>query len=152
MRALWPEWDPTDELLREVWFCVYDKPDGLGAGCISHEDLHDAIVEVKRSKSWKEPDFYAIANAYRLRKNGRAIELEKQKNASKDARERSYIEHEHRRRMDRIRDWHPHRKDAAIRRARNLFPSIAIPESENGWSAFISGLVNACDEELRDAQ
>jgi len=154
LRSLYANWEPNDEILREVWFRCYDKPNGIGVAEVSHEDLRIAIVDSRQVNNWKEPDFERIAKFYRIKRQERIIKNQTHESRDQMASEREQCKREHERRIQRIENWTPERRKAAVNRVRSTFSMYRNdpgPPTEGGWSSMLSGMVVAADEEILNA-
>jgi len=150
IRRLWPNWDPTDEQISEVWFRSFDKPHGIsGEGRVNQSALHDAIVACNRSSKWKEPRFLEVADAYRREKNRILAEMDRARMTQDKERDRIIVEREHKARVGRIEKWPLERLKVAMELIGKRFPTLANKSmTPSSWSPTFSGLVVAADEEI----
>jgi hypothetical protein len=150
LRQLWPEWDPTDEQIGELWCRSFDKPHGVsGAGLVNQVALHEAILACKRSSNWREPSFLSVADAYRREKNRVLAELDRARTHSKEVDEKKIIEREHIERIRRIDTWSTERLMHAMNLVAKRFPTLKNKSlNKSAWSVTYSGLLIAADEEL----
>ena len=154
LRKLYPEWEPNDELLREVWFRCWDKPHGIESHTVCHDLLREAIVEARQAHTWKEPNLELVSKFYRLKRVERLMKLQQEVQRNTAAYEMEQALQEHHQRIVKISDWTPARRDAAVQRVvERLAPmrkQTAKPVSE--WSQLMTGLVVAADQEIFLAQ
>jgi len=154
LRSLYQRWEPTDELLREVWFRCYDKPHGMTADEVNHEDLRIAIVESRTVNKFNDPDFERIAEIYRRRRQERIIKTQARAIRSDADHDQQECSKEHEQRIKRISEWSEHRREAAMNRVRKMFKQYRKRDDQptvEGWSQALSGLVVAADQEIQNA-
>ena len=151
IRRLWPEWNPTDEQVREVWFKAFDKKHGaVGENRVNHDALREAILAVSRSKRFKAPAFIDISDAYRHEKGRVLAEIERPRMTSKIENERAKIEIEHDRLRDIVERWPADRLLAARQVVEKKIPTFAGKSSDpSGWSRTYIGFLVAADDEIR---
>jgi len=154
LRSLYQNWKPTDELLREVWFRCYDKPHGMTANQVNHEDLRIAIVESRSVNKYNDPDFERIADIYRRRRQERIIKNQARAIRSDADHDMQECIREHGQRIKRISEWSEHRREAAMNRVQKMFKGYRKRDDQptvEGWSQALSGLVVAADQEIQNA-
>lgn len=151
IRQLWPEWSPTDEQVREVWFQAFDKKHGVvGATRVNHDALRIAILAVSRSKRFRDPAFIDISDAYRHEKNRVLAEIERTRQGSKLDDERMKIEAEDLRLRDIIEGWTSDRLLAARQYVEDRIPTFAGKSSDPAsWSRTYVGFLIGADEEIQ---
>ena len=152
IRNLWPEWSPTDQQVRDIWFRSYNQPHAVkGAGTINQSALRDAILHVNRSQKWKEPKFLDIADAYRREKNRTIADLHRM--SMQPEQERDLIRNEHERRLDNIATWTTDRlRDAQALVGSRVSTMRDKSSDPSAWSQVYTGMLVAADEELRHAK
>lgn len=154
LRRLWPEWEPTDEIMREVWFKSFDKPHALqGAGTVNHDALHDAIVEHRKTSPYPRPEFLKVSDLYRMKRQTVLAELERVRMGGRSREdERKEIDAEHARRIEEILKWPLSRIEAARQEVARYLPNSANKSGDvRSWSAVYSGMVKAADKRLQGA-
>ena len=152
IRKLWPDWSPTDEQVREVWFKSFDKQHGMvGEGRVNQIALQKAIVAVARSRRRREAIFIDISDAYRHECGRVHAEIERHRQSERMAGERYEMEREEARLRDLVAVWTPERLLAARERLSEKIPTFdgksADPAS---WSRVYVGLLVAADAELQE--
>ncbi len=150
LRRLWPEWAPTDEQAREVWWRSFDKRHGVrGELYVNQIALREAIRGHARSSKWKEPKFLDIADQYRREVNATLSELDRVGHRTANDRELMEVVAEHDRRIDRIRRWSPERlRDAQEYLAKVAPTFVGKSPDPSSWSKVYSGMLIAADEEV----
>lgn len=154
LRKLWPEWNPTEEQIKEVWFQAYDKRHGLrGENRVNQDALREAILGHARSKRWKEPVFIDIADAYR-HERGRCIsEIDRARSSSTLEDERIKVEDEAERLRDEISRWETDRLIKAREMVQEKVPTFAGKSSDpQTWSRTYMGFLSAADQEIREGR
>jgi hypothetical protein len=153
LRRLWPEWSPTEEQSRELWWRAFDKPHGIkGEGKVDQKSLHDAICDVARASKWKEPKFLEVADQYKRVRNVRLAELDRLSMAKATDYEAQECDREHSDRLRQISNWSATRLEAAQTLVARRLPTFTAKSPEpSTWSRTYSGLLLAADEEIRDA-
>jgi hypothetical protein len=155
LRKLFPEWNPTDEMIREVWFRSYDLPHGLsGPQTVNHDALRESIVEHRKTTAYPRPDFLTVSDLYRLAKQRTTAEIFRAR-MTPERREdlKKEIDQEHERRVEKILRWDLSRINAAREQVAKLMPGIGMKSGDpQSWSAVYSGLVIAADERLRNGE
>lgn len=151
IRRLWPEWSPTDEQVREVWFQAFDKKHGeIGENRVNHDALREAILAVARSKRFKDPTFIDISDAYRHERGRIIAEIERTRNASKIDDERIRVEAEADRLRDIIEAWTADRLLAARQFVEDKIPTFSGKSTDPAsWSRTYVGFLIAADEEIQ---
>ena len=154
IRKLWPNWEPTDEMMREVWFRSFDKPHGLrGAGHINQEALREAITASARSSKWKEPKFLSIADMYRHEKNRVLSQLERIRMRSDGIDERALINNEHEKWVSEIKEWPPNRLKQAMELVAEQFDTYRDKSTNpDSWGRLFTGLVYNADKIIREGK
>lgn len=150
LRRLWPRWDPTDEMISEVWFRSWDKVHGLrGPDRVNHDALRTAILLAAKSSKWKEPSFLDIADSYRHEQNRVLAEIERMRTADDSQREANIVRQEHLNRVRRIEKWPVERLRLAMDLVARRFPTYAGKSTSPGsWSTNFTGLIVAADDEI----
>ncbi len=151
IRKLWPNWKPTDQQIKHVWFKSFDKPHGIrGLDKVNHEALEIAIVAAaKGDVIWKEPRFFTIADLYRHEQRRVISELERLRSMNNDEVEKAMCKSEHDERVGRISQWSSERLQAARDRVSSIMPTYSCKSSDpTSWSSMYSGLLIAADEKL----
>lgn len=151
IRKLWPNWTPTDEQVRHVWFKSFDKPHGIrGVDRINHEALEIAIIAAAKSDViWKEPRFLTIADLYRHEQRKTISDLERMRMMNNDEAEKAICKSEHDERVGRISQWSAERLQAAREQVAKIMPTYDCKSGDpSAWSSMYSGLLIAADEKL----
>ena len=154
LRKLWPEWNPTEEQIREVWFQAYDKKHGLrGENRVNQDALREAILGHARSKRWKEPVFIDIADAYRHERGRHISEIERARSSSSIEDEKAGIEDEAERLRDQIARWPTERMMRARELVQEKIPTFAGKSTDpDTWSRTYMGFLSAADQELNEGK
>jgi hypothetical protein len=153
LRNLYPDWKPTDEILREVWFRAFDKPHGMERNMVAQDLLREAIVKARQTHTWKEPNLEMVSRFYRVSRVERMMNQEKEMERNTAAQEAAEAAKEHQQRIRRIAGWHQARREAAVARVAHRFPYLQkqTVKAVDEWSALMTGLVSAADEEISNA-
>ena len=151
LRRLWPEWAPTDEQAREVWWRSFDKRHGVrGELYVNQIALKEAILGHARSSKWKEPKFLDIADQYRREVNATLSHLDRVGHRTTTDREQVEVEHEHEQRIERIGHWTPERLRVAQEHlARVATTFVGKSPDPSTWSKVYSGMLVAADQEVQ---
>jgi len=154
LRRLWPEWQPTDEQAREVWWRAFDKKHGVrGEMYVNQIALKDAILGHARSAKWKEPKFFDIADWYRREWNRVVADMDRLGNRSKIEAEQDEVARDHEERLARIRHWSTERLHDAQEHLGRVAPTFRGKSKDPAsWSKTYSGMLVAADEEVRRGQ
>ena len=152
LRNLWPDWTPTDEQIREVWFRAFDKIHGVsGAKRINQDALREAILAVARSKRFKDPVFIDISDAYRHETNRVHAEIQRARSSSRTTDEQVKLNEEAIRMRDQITDWSAERLIAARQLVeKKVVTFVGKSTNPETWSRVYIGCLIAADEELRE--
>ena len=150
LRRLWPKWDPTDEMISEVWFRSWDKKHGVkGPDRVNHEALRTAILLAAKSSKWKEPSFLDIADSYRHEQNRVLAEIDRVRYRNDSEREANIIRQEHLNRVRRIEKWPIEQLRLAMDLVARRFPTYSGKSTApSSWSSALTGLIIAADEEI----
>jgi len=153
LRKLWPDWKPTDEQIREVWFRSFDKKHGVkGADRLNQDALREGILAVARSKRFRDPAFLDISDAYRHEANRVLSEIDRSRLGSVSVNEQVQIEDEERRNRDAIEQWPADRMLAARETLEQNVASFRGKSSDPAtWSRVYVGFLIAADAEARKA-
>lgn len=153
LRRLFSEWEPTDEMIREVWFRTFDRPHGLnGPGVINHDCLKQAIIEHRKGNPYQRPDFLKVSDLYRLERQRVLSELERARMSghSRDD-ERRIVKSEHEARVETILKWPLERIEAARAEVARVFPGMRDKSGDpESWSQTYSGLIVSADQRLKE--
>lgn len=154
IRKLWPNWEPTDEMMREVWFRSFDKPHGLrGAERINQDALREAITASARSSKWKEPKFLHIADLYRHERNRVLSQLERIRMRSDGIDERALINNEHEKWLSEMKEWKPERLKRAMELVAEQFDTYRDKSTNPAsWGRTFTGLVYNADKIIREGK
>jgi len=153
LRDLWNEWEPTPDMLSEVWFRSYDKTHGVkGQDRINQRALRKAIISVRKRCIRKAPQFLDISDAYRIEANAEIAEMERaswkpiaESDVAKNVKE------QHAKRLTIISTWDSERIQAAREKVAESIPTFNAKSSDiSTWSATYAGLVFAADEILTE--
>ncbi len=151
IRKLWPNWTPTDEQVRHVWFKSFDKPHGIrGLDKVNHEALEIAIIAAAKSDViWKEPRFFTIADLYRHEQRKTISDLERLRMMNNDEAEKAICKSEHDERVGRISQWSSERLQAAREQVAKIMDTYDCKSADpSSWSSVYSGLLIAADEKI----
>ena len=149
LRDLWPDWEPTKEMVKEVWFRSFDKPHGIkGEARTNQRALRKAIITVRKCCIRKEPQFMDVADNYRLNKNEEIVTHERyERLATEPEKERKQVEGERAKRLAIISGWSSERINAARDRVSQSVPSFSSKSADmSTWSATYAGMIFAADE------
>ncbi len=153
LRDLWHEWEPTPDMLSEVWFRSYDKPHGVkGQDRINQRALRKAIISVRKKCIRKMPQFLDVSDAYRIEANAELAEMERASWKPLDQTdEAKTVRDQHAKRLSIISTWDSERIQAAREKVAESIPTFNAKSSDiSTWSATYTGLVFAADEMITE--
>jgi len=153
IRRLWPDWKPTEEQIREIWFQTFDKPHGArGEKRVNHDALREAIKATARSKKWSHPIFVDIADAYRHERSKTLAEIDSLRTDSARTNEAVELQDERTRLEDEIRKWPSIRLMRARQRLEDQWPTFKGKSTDfTTWSRLYLGCVINADKEIGGA-
>ena len=147
LRRLWPNWQPTDEQITEIWCRSFDKPHAAkGEKTVNQKALKIAICNANRTSKWKEPNFLDISDAYRREQNYVLSEIDRMSMTDDTFQEKAAVKSEHEARLREFETWPTERLQMALEYVGRKFPSWKNKSLNiTGWSQMLTGLVWAAD-------
>lgn len=148
IRNLWPDWNPTPDMIKEVWFRTFDKPHGNGPGHIDHSMLTEAIRNYAMQAKGNTPRMFDLMDHYhRVRRQEFEIKQRSQQMIELE-HERHMVERQHVRFLSEMSGWSAERLTSArefVARACSAFGAEKSSDIST-WSRTYTGLVWAADQ------
>ena len=150
LRALWPDWTPSDEEARTLWWASFDKPHAkTGPQTVNHAALRAAIVAVKETSLHRSPVFHLIADRYREEKWRRWTRSPEGSIGRRAKDERELLKEEAAYRLERVREWPPDRLRLAMEAVAKRMPTFKCKtDNPECWSDFYVVCLICADKDL----